>query len=625
MDTDRRRSSKSKRYELGYHLAIDWYKLIMAITLALSLDLASSVDALAYQNNTSSNNDVTIDFKLNSSTQINLMNAILSATNDTKSPTLQSTTLRNAFESTPYTNIYKIKKKSYRNMDFSRVLTTEKITTVKDDLTVLSDTSTRIGIENHETTKSYYDGDIEMTTTYLESEAIETSTTNVQDNSDEVTTYHYSADEKLGAVESGTVTEDASVVSTTEAVSNLATDNSLLFETTVNIDLHSETIKTKRLSTFSSTTLKNIVHQIQEQVNKSLNDSLYSSENVIEDSYSYINDSGKKINGTDGIKLRQNSIQKKVNLVGSTNCTNCTDKIGAKVVEVKNRTKASNSSKSNLEDDYNTSYEMEEYDEDAFNMKKSVTEAPSSGPFDAIRDFAGSVVESLYDTYMPQGIRDLFRRMQEQNEKLEVIRLRSKEENGGIGQFGRNLLKGITIPINQLMRGVRDYGSLDSDKNFFAGVASGVVSMADSVGDSFKDRVKAIFPGTLWCGDGDMARSAEVGLFFMTDSCCRRHDACKLYILSGETKYGLTNTGLFTRSHCDCDKAFYRCLKRTNSVVSSQIGLTYFSILGPQCFKREHPIMRCKRRTRITSQKCEEYQMDYNQSKMWQWFDNETF
>lgn len=53
------------------------------------------------------------------------------------------------------------------------------------------------------------------------------------------------------------------------------------------------------------------------------------------------------------------------------------------------------------------------------------------------------------------------------------------------------------------------------------------------------------------------------------------------------------------RSHCECDKAFYRCLKRTNSLVSSQIGLTYFSILGPQCFKRDHPIMRCKRRTRF--------------------------
>lgn len=63
------------------------------------------------------------------------------------------------------------------------------------------------------------------------------------------------------------------------------------------------------------------------------------------------------------------------------------------------------------------------------------------------------------------------------------------------GQLGRSIIKGITVPINQLMQGVRDYGSLDSDKNFFAGVASGVVSMADSVGDSFKDRVRAIFPG----------------------------------------------------------------------------------------------------------------------------------
>lgn len=368
MDTDRRRSSKSKRYELGYHLAIDWYKLIMGITLTLSLYSVSSVDAFAYQNNTSSSNDVINGFKSNSSTQINLTNATIpTATNDTKNSTIHSTTSRNAFESnTPYTNIYKIKKKNYRNMEVARILTTEKLTTVKNDQTVMSHASTTIGIENDKTTKAYYASAIEMTTKYLESELFEMSTINVQDNSDEVTTYYYSASEELETVESSTVTEDALVVSTTEGVRNLVTDNSLLVETTINIDSHSDTIKTKRLSTFSSTTLKNIVHQIQEQVNKSLNDSLYSSENVIEDSYNYINGSGKQINNTDIVKLRQNLIQKKAN------CTKCDDKIGAKVVEINNKTKASNSSKSKLEDDYNTSYEMEEYDEDAFNMKKSV-------------------------------------------------------------------------------------------------------------------------------------------------------------------------------------------------------------------------------------------------------------
>lgn len=60
--------------------------------------------------------------------------------------------------------------------------------------------------------------------------------------------------------------------------------------------------------------------------------------------------------------------------------------------------------------------------------------------------------------------------------------------------------------------------------------------------------------GTIWCGDGHsaQARSSDLGLFFFTDTCCRQHDACKMYVLAGETKFGLTNTGLFTRYINSC-------------------------------------------------------------------------
>uniref|UniRef100_A0A2A4IT35 phospholipase A2 n=1 Tax=Heliothis virescens TaxID=7102 RepID=A0A2A4IT35_HELVI len=123
-------------------------------------------------------------------------------------------------------------------------------------------------------------------------------------------------------------------------------------------------------------------------------------------------------------------------------------------------------------------------------------------------------------------------------------------------QFGRGILKtissGISKPLSQLMAGARDIGSLDNDRGFVSSLASGVTSVANvanSLVDSFKDRVQAIYPGTVWCGDGRSAtaRSSDLGLFFFTDTCCRQHDACKLYIKAGETKYGLTNTGLFTR------------------------------------------------------------------------------
>ncbi|CAG5013371.1 unnamed protein product [Parnassius apollo] len=277
--------------------------------------------------------------------------------------------------------------------------------------------------------------------------------------------------------------------------------------------------------------------------------------------------------------------------------------------------------------------------EDYYDSKDILpTPAPKTDALSVIFGFAGSVVESMVESVaervVPNWIYDIYKRMQKQNEALEAEKLRSREENGGLGQFGRGILKsissGISGPLSQLMAGVKDIGSLDSDRGFVSSLASGVTSVANvanSVVDAFKDRVQAIYPGTMWCGDGHSAaaRSGELGLFFFTDTCCRQHDACKIYIRAGETKYGLTNTGLFTRSHCSCDLKFRNCLRKTNSLVSAQIGLTYFNVLGPQCFRKAHPIVRCLRRTRITGQKCEEYELDYTKPKMWQWFDSETF
>lgn len=282
---------------------------------------------------------------------------------------------------------------------------------------------------------------------------------------------------------------------------------------------------------------------------------------------------------------------------------------------------------------------LTEVPEDYYDSKDIVpTPTPKTDTLSVIFGFAGSVVESVVESVaervVPKGLYDLFKRMQRQNELLEAEKLRSREENGGIGQFTRGVIKtistGLSRPFSQLMAGVRDIGSLDSDRGFINSLASGVTSVANvanSMVDVFKDRVEAIYPGTIWCGDGHsaQARSSDLGLFFFTDTCCRQHDACKMYVLAGETKFGLTNTGLFTRSHCSCDAKFRECLRKTNSLVSAQIGLTYFNVLGPQCFRKAHPIVRCVRRTRITGLKCEEYELDYSKPKMWQWFDNETY
>ncbi|KFB40180.1 AGAP000166-PA-like protein [Anopheles sinensis] len=141
-----------------------------------------------------------------------------------------------------------------------------------------------------------------------------------------------------------------------------------------------------------------------------------------------------------------------------------------------------------------------------------------------------------------------------------------------------------------------------------------------SLFNSFKRKLKAIYPGTVWCGDGNQAKSEDdIGFFYLTDSCCRAHDLCPITIAAGEQFNRLKNNGHFTRSHCDCDKKFYNCLKNANTLVSRQIGYTYFNLLKPQCFRHEHPKLNCTKRSRG---KCLTYVVDETQPKQWQWFDN---
>lgn len=124
-------------------------------------------------------------------------------------------------------------------------------------------------------------------------------------------------------------------------------------------------------------------------------------------------------------------------------------------------------------------------------------------------------------------------------------------------------------------------------------------------------------------GDGDVAKNKrDIGYFYLTDSCCRSHDLCPVAIDAQDTKYGLKNTGKFTRSHCDCDAEFFKCLKRANTLVSKQIGMMYFNLLGPQCFRDEYPVVKCNLKIR---KRCLSYAIDESKEKHPQWFDNRWF
>ncbi|GFS39049.1 phospholipase A2, partial [Nephila pilipes] len=107
-----------------------------------------------------------------------------------------------------------------------------------------------------------------------------------------------------------------------------------------------------------------------------------------------------------------------------------------------------------------------------------------------------------------------------------------------------------------------------------------------------------IYPGTKWCGAGNIAKNIDdLGIHYGTDICCRAHDNCDDYMDGKEIKYNLTNTSPFTKLHCKCDEQFYECLKTTNTSTSHTVGNLYFNVLRRSCYKLEYPQKCAKYRT----------------------------
>lgn len=99
-----------------------------------------------------------------------------------------------------------------------------------------------------------------------------------------------------------------------------------------------------------------------------------------------------------------------------------------------------------------------------------------------------------------------------------------------------------------------------------------------------------IYPGTKWCGPGNAAQNfSDLGNHRREDMCCREHDSCPQALERGECKQGICNKSLFTRSHCDCDATFRRCLQNVNSETANTIGAIFFNIVQVICFKQRSP------------------------------------
>lgn len=367
MDTDRKRTSKSKRYELGYHLAIDWCKVPYVLMILVSIYLISTVAASAYQNNTDTReNDIIpsgnskkivqklISVKKDIETDPNLDLSVIALNRNLSSGNVGR--LSDFFKLN--SSLIKSDEKIMSNFSSDEIgkFSENKTETIKIDLlhNVEIDTTAIPTTENFESSTEF---NTEIYTTIVDEEF--RSTTEYFSTEDDITTFKSQNENEFSI----------------DNISSLDTSDRNISNTKRQL----ETKNFNDTNILSSTTLKNIVHQIQEQV-KSLNDSLHSDENVIEDSYKSTNltSSDKKSNKTEtssGKFERKMDVLSEVNgTVGSESERNGTALVSVSEIEkIQNITDSKNSSKSSTDDDYNSSYEMEDYDEDKiFTMKKSV-------------------------------------------------------------------------------------------------------------------------------------------------------------------------------------------------------------------------------------------------------------
>lgn len=111
-----------------------------------------------------------------------------------------------------------------------------------------------------------------------------------------------------------------------------------------------------------------------------------------------------------------------------------------------------------------------------------------------------------------------------------------------------------------------------------------------SYGHEFRGGLGFIYPGTKWCGPGTAATSYDdLGQHAREDRCCREHDMCPDVLNVGDCRRGLCNRGTFTRSHCDCDARFRRCLQAANTETANTLGAIFYNVVQVTCFQERSP------------------------------------
>ncbi|XP_067206912.1 phospholipase A2 hemilipin isoform X1 [Linepithema humile] len=145
-------------------------------------------------------------------------------------------------------------------------------------------------------------------------------------------------------------------------------------------------------------------------------------------------------------------------------------------------------------------------------------------------------------------------------------------------------------------RGVIQKMVLGADPRKVRQISSNLVTDLEETCKASRNRGKnqapggLIYPGTKWCGPGNIADSyKELGQHAAEDACCREHDHCSYTIAPQECIHGICNNSPITRSHCDCDAKFRRCLQNLNTEVANTLGALFFNVIQVTCFKERRP------------------------------------
>ncbi|XP_049516744.1 uncharacterized protein LOC125942597 [Dermacentor silvarum] len=145
-------------------------------------------------------------------------------------------------------------------------------------------------------------------------------------------------------------------------------------------------------------------------------------------------------------------------------------------------------------------------------------------------------------------------------------------------------------------------------------------SLLSTLGDDLQSLL--IFPGTKWCGAGNVAKNYDdLGSASATDTCCRDHDHSEDSIPAFGTEHGITNYMIYTMTNCPDDNKLFYCLQNVSSPTSVAVGTIYFDILRTHCFEYGYPTI-CTDynyfRILLLQDPCEERKPDTTKPMQWQ-------